>query len=182
MVALSGLAVDDKYVIWTLARCRVSCLKFFLCRTTARPQQPGGPTLDRSSKESTMNTHSIITQALASVVALAGAGAAFAQEATPDRVQTGQSVTSRADVHAQAVAATAAGRIGYGEASRSFDDSPKTMPKLTRTQVAAEAQEARRLGLMQVGEGVARDVTASERAAIRAAGQRAIELRSAAAR
>ncbi len=124
-----------------------------------------------------MNTKSLIL-ALATAAA---ASATFAQEATPEPWNhTAKSVLTRAEVQAQAAANLAAGQARFGEATQFFDTRSATPLALSRAQVAAEAREAGRLGLVNVGEGVSRLPNAQELANIRAAGQRAIEVRTAA--
>jgi hypothetical protein len=66
-------------------------------------------------------------------------------------------------------AARAAGNIGYGEAS-GYDFTAHTGSTLSRTQVAAEAREAQRLGLTQGGE-VQRIATPSQLESIQRAGK-----------
>jgi hypothetical protein len=121
----------------------------------------------------TRNTRNSVRNVLAvSAAFLFGAGAAFAQEATPDtwtKINTGASVES---VRADAKAAQKAGNISYGEATRHGVAATQLMP-LSRTQVQAEAREALRLGLVASGEGPAREATPQELQAVKTAGLRA---------
>ena len=106
---------------------------------------------------------------LTAVLAAAAAFAhpAFAQEATPDGFATVQSTVSRAAVHADTVAALKAGTIERGEASV---DHRVFVSVKTRDQVAAEAREALRLGVVAHGEGPAPVVTPEQAESIRLAG------------
>jgi hypothetical protein len=119
---------------------------------------------------------------LAALAAFAGGAFAHSGEATPDYPQPYTSTLTRAEVHAQAIAAAKAGQIVRGEASyvmaQSFESGT------TRDEVRAEAIEARRLGLVADGEMPVRDATAAELEQIRMAGERArtASLRLAAAR
>lgn len=81
----------------------------------------------------------------------------------------------RAEVHAEAVAANKArlGTITYGDAPLRARLLPGTST-FTRTQVRAEAIEARRLGLVSAGEAEARLPTPAEAESVRQAGLRAI--------
>ena len=102
--------------------------------------------------------------------------ASLAQEATSDAwISSSRSVASRADVQADLRAAQASGALAHGEAA-GHDFTRGFRPLLTRVQVAAEAAEARRLGLTQGGE-VQRVATPTEIEAIRRAGADAIERR-----
>ena len=116
-----------------------------------------------------MNSKIVIATTL---IALIGAGSAFAQEGTQDfpAAQT-LSSKSRADVKSEAVAAQRAGTISYGEAS----PSPVPASTLTRKQVVAELREAQRLGLVNTSnEGNLRIATSAELESIRSAGVRAV--------
>lgn len=116
-----------------------------------------------------MNTIKSLLVAFAAVAATS----AFAQEATPEsHVFGATSSVTRAAVHQEAVAAVAAGKIGFGEADRaSFDRaSGQSQP---RAKVQAEAVQAQQLGLTQGGE-YQRTATAMEVELIRAAGERAV--------
>ena len=106
------------------------------------------------------------------LIALAGAGSAFAQEGTQEftNIQS-LSTKSRAEVKAELFAAQRAGEVFYGEAS----PAPVAASTLTRTQVQAEAREAQRLGLTPFGEEQARAATPADLESIRIAGQRAID-------
>lgn len=117
-----------------------------------------------------MNSKLIIATTL---IALVGAGSAFAQEGTQDfpAAQT-LSTKSRADVKSELAAAQRAGTVGYGEAS----PAPVPASTLTRTQVVAELREAQRLGLVGASnEGDARIATKAELESIRLAGLRAVD-------
>jgi hypothetical protein len=91
---------------------------------------------------------------LVALVAAAGFSSAFAQEATADTWQNVQSTLSRAEVHAQAVAAVRAGEIGYGEATRVVPSHEEVAPYVakTRSEVSAEARQALRSGQLDHGE------------------------------
>jgi hypothetical protein len=123
----------------------------------------------RQPQESLMQTKIVIAIAL---IALAGAGSAFAQEGTQEftNIQS-LSTKSRAEVKAELFAAQRAGEVFYGEAS----PGPVARSTLTRTQVQAEAREAQRLGLTPFGEEQARAATPADLESIRIAGQRAID-------
>lgn len=119
-----------------------------------------------------MNTRITTAAALISAAFLTfAAPLAMAQEATPDTWQQVQSTVSRDTVRAQAVAALKAGEIERGEASV---DRSNFRPTLSRVQVAAEAREALRLGVLSFGEGPAYQVTPAQADAIRMAGLKAI--------
>jgi Domain of unknown function (DUF4148) len=121
-----------------------------------------------------MNTpRSLIASSLVTVAALFATSGATAQEATPTGFDQTVSVASRADVHAQAVAALRAGLIESGEASRSTFELQSTQ---TRAQVLAEAVEARRLGLLGHGELSAPSATPAQAEQIRSAGLRALSV------
>jgi Domain of unknown function (DUF4148) len=96
-----------------------------------------------------MNTKSLIVAAFAAATTFASFGA-MAQEVTPDAVTVGKSTVTRQSVHQEAVAAVAAGRVPFGEVSRSFD-APSTS-QLTRAEVAAEARSALRQGKTHTSE------------------------------
>jgi Domain of unknown function (DUF4148) len=121
-----------------------------------------------------MNSKLIIATTL---IALAGAGSAFAQEGTQEFTATKNlSTKSRAEVKAelqssQRRASDAAAFYGYGEASA----APVAASTITRTQVQAETREAQRLGLIQSDEASVRIATPAQAEAIRLAGQRAIQ-------
>ena len=118
-----------------------------------------------------MNSKIIIATTL---IALAGAGSAFAQEGTQDfPAAQNLSSKSRAEVKAELAAAQRAGTVvSYGEAS----PAPVSASALTRVQVVAELREAQRLGLVGASnEGDVRIATPAERQAIRSAGLRAID-------
>ena len=117
-----------------------------------------------------MNSKIIIATTL---IALVGAGSAFAQEGTQDfPAAQFLSSNSRADVKAELATAQRNGTlVTYTEAS----PAPVPGSELTRTQVVAELREAQRLGLVGVSnEGQYRIATQAEQESIRAAGLRAI--------
>lgn len=101
-------------------------------------------------------------------------GQALAQEADVQAMSNFKNTGSstRADVTAQAVAAVRAGRIEFGEAGAVAAAPVAKSSVVSRAQVQAEAREATRLGVVGYGE-LAREASASEQAAIVAAGQRA---------
>jgi hypothetical protein len=115
-----------------------------------------------------MNTRLI---ALSALVAAAFAAPAMAQEATPDTFNTVQSVLSRDAVRADTIAALKAGQIERGEASV---DTRVFVSSKTRVQVAAEAAEALRLGLVGHGEGPSPVATPAQAEMIRMAGLQAV--------
>lgn len=110
---------------------------------------------------------------LTALVAIAAAFAApaFAQEANPDTFAAVHSVASRDAVRADAIDALRAGTLERGEASveRHVFVSAKS-----RAQVAAEAAEAQRLGLIGHGEGPAPVATPAQARLIRMAGLQAV--------
>jgi Domain of unknown function (DUF4148) len=117
-----------------------------------------------------MNSKIAIATAL---IALIGAGSAFAQEGTQDfPAAQNLSSKSRADVKAELAAAQRSGTvISYGEAS----PAPVPASTMTRKQVVAELREAQRLGLVGTdNEGGIRIPTAAENESVRQAGLRAI--------
>ncbi len=117
-----------------------------------------------------MNSKIIIATTL---IALVGAGSAFAQEGTQDfPAAQFLSSQSRADVKAELATAQRNGTaFTYTEAS----PAPVPVSGLTRAQVVAELREAQRLGLVGISnEGDFRIATQAEQASIRAAGLRAI--------
>jgi len=116
-----------------------------------------------------MNTRTVIATAL---IALAGAGSAFAQEGTQDfRDLSSLSTQGRAEVRADLLNAQHAGVIPSGDAS--FAPAPDST--LTRTRVVAELHEAQRLGVADASnEGEFRIATPAEQAAIHLAGERAV--------
>lgn len=121
-----------------------------------------------------MNAKIAIVTAL---IALAGAGSAFAAEGTQDFPAGGISSASRADVRAELADAQRSGTIVTGEASA----QPVAKSTLTRTQVVAEAKEAQRLGLLESGE-VIKFATPEQAELIRLAGERAVSMRVAQSR
>lgn len=118
-----------------------------------------------------MNSKIVIATTL---IALAGAGSAFAQEGTQD-FPAAQALSSktRAEVKAELFTAQRSGAAyTYNEAS----PTPVPVSTMTRTQVVAELREAQRLGLVGASnEGDIRIATAAEQQAIRSAGLRAID-------
>jgi len=103
------------------------------------------------------------------LIAFAGAGSAFAQEATADQfAQPVASQKTRAEVNAETIAAQRAG-ISLG-GTWQFRDVKSVR---TRDEVMAEARAAQALGLIGYGEGPTRVATAGEAAAIHNAGLRA---------
>ena len=117
-----------------------------------------------------MNSKIIIATTL---IALVGAGSAFAQEGTQDfPAAQFLSSKSRADVKAELATAQRNGTlITYTEAS----PAPAPASTITRTQVVAELREAQRLGLVGVSnEGGFGIATLAEQESIRAAGLRAV--------
>ncbi|HEY0855862.1 MAG TPA: hypothetical protein VGE16_02325 [Albitalea sp.] len=118
-----------------------------------------------------MNRKTLIAAATA-LIALAGAGSAFAIEATQDfRAADVTSTQSRDDVKRERDAAQRDGSLGHGEAS----PAPDAVSTLTRPQVLAELREAQRLNLAASNEGEQRIATAAESASIRSAGLRAVQ-------
>lgn len=120
-----------------------------------------------------MNAKTLIATAL--FVSFAGAGSAFAQEATQDFQPSSMlSTKSRAEVRAEFLEAQRAGTLqthNYAEASA----APQAASMLTRTQVAAEAREAARLGATEANEAEVRVATPAQQQLIRAAGLRALD-------
>jgi hypothetical protein len=110
-----------------------------------------------------MNRQALIA-AVTTVIALAGAGSAFAVEATQDDARPVSSA-NRADVRNGAHAG-----LSQGEASV----APTPSSSLTRVQVAAEAREAVRLGLAFSNEAGSPVATPEQQDSIRLAGLRAI--------
>lgn len=114
-----------------------------------------------------------VTLAVASAFA---SPVSYAQEATPDHwISQSRSVAARADVREELRSAQASRALTYGEAA-GHDFTRGFQPMLERVQVAAEAAEARRLGLMSGGE-VQRLPTTKEIESIRRAGAQALERR-----
>ncbi len=120
-----------------------------------------------------MNAKTLIATAL--LVSFAGAGSAFAQEATQDFQPSSMlSTKSRAEVRAEFLQAQRAGTLqthNYAEASA----APAPASMLTRAQVAAEAREAVRLGATDVNDADVRVATPVQQQLIRAAGMRALD-------
>ena len=111
------------------------------------------------------------------IVALAGAGSAFAAEGTQDFPAGGISSLPRAEVRAELADALRAGNVYTIEASA----TPVAKSTLTRVQVVAEAREAQRLGLLDGGE-VSKFATPAQAEQIRMAGERALTTLTAQAR
>lgn len=112
---------------------------------------------------------SIARQSLVVLAALVASAGALAQEASFEGASA-LSTASRHTVIQQAVAARAANLVGYGEAS-GHDFARDVASTLSRAQVSAEAREAQRLGLTQVGE-VQRFATPDQLESARRAGGR----------
>jgi hypothetical protein len=121
-----------------------------------------------------MNAKFAIATAL---IALAGAGSAFAAEGTQDFPAGGISSAPRAEVRLELADAQRNGTLVIGEASA----QPVAKSTLTRTQVVAEAKEAQRLGLLEGGE-VIKFASPEQTEQIRLAGERAVATRVAQAR
>lgn len=117
-----------------------------------------------------MNRNVLI--ATTTLVALLGAGSAFAVEATQDDA-IAVSSASRDSVKAQLASASRNGFVRLTEAS----PEPVAQSTVTRTQVMAELREAQRLGVAGISsnEAGARVATAEQAEAIRQAGLRAVE-------
>jgi hypothetical protein len=107
---------------------------------------------------------------IAAAVATFAVFGAVAREATVEPIATTMSTVTRADVHREVIASSAAGHFGVGEAT--IVPIAKGV-SVSRLQVAAEAHEAQRLGLLAAGEATGRMPTAAELDQIRAAGERA---------
>ena len=116
-----------------------------------------------------MNSKIVIATTL---VALIGAGSAFAQEGTQDFPAAQMlSTQSRAAVKSQLATTQRTDTLSYGEASA----TPVPASTMTRVQVVAELREAQRLGLVDAdNEGSFRIPTAAENEAVRQAGLRAV--------
>jgi hypothetical protein len=122
-----------------------------------------------------MNSKLAISTTIATaLIALAGAGSAFAQEGTQDFPATQTySTQSRAAVKAELAAAQRAGTVtvfAYDEAS----PAPVASSTLMRVQVVAEAREGMRLGLVPFNHEATRAATPADLESIRVAGQRAV--------
>lgn len=109
-------------------------------------------------------------QVLAAAATLFAIGTASASEATLLDTSSFVSTKSRADVRAEAMAASDAGLLQRGEVTVFAKDGPST---LSRAQVVAEAREAQRLGLLGRGE-LTVFATPQQLQQIAAAGQAAI--------
>jgi len=131
------------------------------------------PIHSNHSEDITMNAKTLIATAL--FVSFAGAGSAFAQEATQDFQPASMlSSKSRAEVRAELQQAQRAGTLetrNYAEASA----APVAASSLTREQVVAEAREAARLGATDANEAEVRVATPAQQQMIRAAGIRALD-------
>ena len=118
-----------------------------------------------------MNRTSLIA-AVTTVIALAGAGSAFAIEGTQDFPETqALSTQSRDAVRSELAAAARVGGLVRGEASA----APVPASTQSRTVIAAETREALRLGVAGSNEAEIRIASPAQQEAIRLAGQRAIE-------
>jgi len=94
----------------------------------------------------------MFTRTLIATALVIAAGASFAAgEASYEYPQTIVSTVSRADVQAETLAASKAGRIAYGEQTF-VAEVTMGASALSRAQVNAELAEARRLGLVGGGE------------------------------
>jgi hypothetical protein len=115
----------------------------------------------------------------AAVLALAS-GLAQAGDATvAPEIDNFVSMKTRAEVHAETLAAIRGGRIARNDADferLAFDTKPSM---LTRAQVLAEAAEARRLGLIAHGDGAAPVATPAQLERIRMAGLRTLTMTAA---
>jgi hypothetical protein len=106
------------------------------------------------------------------LVALIGAGSAFAAEGAQDfPASQALSSQSRNDVKSELAAARRDGADAYREAS----PAPSPASTITRTQVMAETREAMRLGLVGSNEAGQPVATPAEQESIRLAGLRATE-------
>ncbi len=104
-----------------------------------------------------MNTKHIIAATATLLATALGTTGALAQEATAvDMAPKTVSSLTRQAVHQEAVTALAQGRILYGEATILRTTPPVDAMPRTRAQVAAEAREATRLGLVPYGEAQVR--------------------------
>lgn len=104
-----------------------------------------------------MNTKHIIVAAVTLLATALGTTGAMAQEATSaDMATRAISTQTRQAVHQEAVTALAQGRILFGEATILRTQPVLDAAPLTRAQVAAEAREATRLGLVPFGEAQVR--------------------------
>lgn len=110
-----------------------------------------------------MNRQALIA-ALTVAFAFAGAGSAFAVEATQDDA-VAQSTSQRADVRREA-------RLNVAETEVSA--APTASSAVNRAQVAAEAREAVRLGVAFGTEAGPRTATPEQLESIRLAGLRAV--------
>lgn len=115
--------------------------------------------------------------AIAAVAALAGAAPAFAGEATAaPEIDGFTSQKSRAEVHAELLAARAAGQMARNEYERQQLAVAGSVSVKTRAQVAAETLAAKRLGLIPSNdfEYATLAPTAEQLRIVSEAGQRAI--------
>jgi Domain of unknown function (DUF4148) len=124
-------------------------------------------------KDITMNTKAFFAAAFAvAAVTTFGAGSALATETSLDLPVVYTSTVSRAEVHAEALRARAAGQIEHGELSVVIAD---TGPALSRAQVKAETLEAIRVGAISRHEQSVLP-TAAQLDSIRLAGLRAVAM------
>lgn len=117
---------------------------------------------------------------ISAAVLVLASGLAQAGEATvAPEIDNFVSMKTRAEVHAQTLAASQGGRIARNDADfeRLAADTKPSM--LTRDQVLAEAAEARRLGLTASGDGVAPLPTPAQLESIRMAGLRTLMMTAA---
>ena len=122
-----------------------------------KPFRHGGQAHHISSitalKEFIMTTRHIFIVTATVFATSLGASATWAQEATFESpITASTSGLTRQDVHQQAVAAMAQGRIQYGEATRDLPTATTQVTPLTRAEVSAEARSAMRKGLVRFGE------------------------------
>ena len=123
-----------------------------------------------------MSTHHVLAAVTLAVASAFTTPTTLAQEATPDTPTTqNRSVATRAEVLNDLRAAKESRDIAHGEAG-DHDFTRHFRPMLTRVQVAAEAAEARRLGVALVGDAP-RFPTPQEIESIRRAGIEAVERR-----
>ncbi|HEU0200418.1 MAG TPA: DUF4148 domain-containing protein [Burkholderiaceae bacterium] len=111
-------------------------------------------------------------KAFVAAVLLALSGAAFAQEATEFMLDINKmSATTRAEILKMLAEARAAGKVPHGEAGLVLMVSPGMAD---RVRVRAEAAEARRLGLLPMGDVNPKQATPEQARQIKAAGDKAV--------